>query len=124
MALWKTSKETAFALLAQTGFVVSVLSLVVFWLSDIVRPGFVSRYFSPHVFAVIAIVFAVIYLRARTQKEKKRPWVRVLLVSFFSVLFLLITWVCGEGFEAFRVLFSILAFFTPWLMVKLIDSKN
>ena len=124
MALWKTSKENAQALLARTGFVMSVLSLIVFWLSDIVRPGFVSRYFSPHVFAVLAVLFAVWWLRTRTRKSKKRPWMRAVVLTFFSLLFLLICWVCGEGFGAFRILFSILAFFTPWLIVKLIDSKN
>jgi hypothetical protein len=124
MTLWKTTKETASAILAQTGFIVSLVSLTIFWLADIVRPGFVSRYFSPHVFAVIAIGFGVWWLRVRTKKAKAHPWLRVFVLLFFSVLFLFIAWSCGQGFGAFRFVFSILAFFTPWFIVRLIESKK
>jgi hypothetical protein len=124
MALWNKSKECRQAVLAQTGFVVSLGSLLVFWLADVIRSGFVSRYFSPHIFAVLAILFAVWWLRMRTQKNKHHPWLRIFSLIFLSFLFLLIVFICGEGFGAFRIVFSLLAAGAPWLFITLIDSKN
>lgn len=43
--------------IAYTGFIVSLVSYVVFWGADIARTGFVSRYFSVHVFLLAALVF-------------------------------------------------------------------
>lgn len=42
---------------ARTGFWVSAVSYAVFWACDLARPGFVSRYFSVHVFLIAALAF-------------------------------------------------------------------
>ncbi len=45
--------------IAETGFFTSLLSYVLFWTLDVLRPGFVARFFSVHVFLVGLIVFGV-----------------------------------------------------------------
>ena len=44
--------------IARTGFVTSVISYAIFWIADIIHPGFVSDYFSVHIFLLAAIAFA------------------------------------------------------------------
>lgn len=58
-----------------TAFQASAVSYLFFWAADAVRPGFVSRYFSVHVFGLLALVsgtlFAV-YGEDVGSKEKRK----------------------------------------------------
>ena len=44
--------------IAKTGFVTALISYAVFWAADIIHPGFVSNYFSVHLFLLAALGFA------------------------------------------------------------------
>ncbi len=47
--------------LIATLFRVSALSYVLFWAADAMRPGFVSRYVSVHLFGLLALVFGTLF---------------------------------------------------------------
>lgn len=42
---------------ARTGFWTGLASYLVFWAADLARPGFVSRYFSVHLFLLMTLAF-------------------------------------------------------------------
>lgn len=122
----KEDKSHPFRVISATGFVVSVSSYVVFWGFDTLRPGFVSRNFSVHLFLLSALFFGVAWTLAGAEQTNtpKRDYLMALIgAMMLSVL----TWNLGEGFEAFRILMSVIAFILPFSVTGLLrgaDSVN
>ncbi len=57
---------------ARTGFLASLISYAAFWTADIARPGFVSRYFSVHVFLLAAIAFGWWWMEAEEKWHRTK----------------------------------------------------
>ena len=111
------------AILAKTGFFVSLFSYCVFWGAEILRPGMISRYFSVHIFVITAIVFGLWWALCGAEKSAHswRSW-GVVFVS--CVCASLVAWFFGDGFGGYRVLACVGAFFLPFLLwlVFLLDE--
>ncbi len=108
--------------IAKTGFYVSLISYAVFWLLDVMRPGFVARSFSVHLFLLAALIFGVWW--GMTLKEyTDRPWVQILFTAIFGFFLSVITWGVGEGFGALRLVVVVIAFFIPFIVWRLIQKQ-
>lgn len=105
--------------IAKTGFFISLFSYVVFWLMDALRPGFVARSFSVHVFLLCAIGFGV-WWGVKVQSYTDRPWVQMLTAGGFGFILAVITWRLGSGFDLFRPLMTLVALCVPWVVWLLI----
>lgn len=117
--IWKSKSFHALETLYQTGFIVSVTSYVIFWTTDLLIPGFVSRYFSVHLFLAGAIVFGLCW--SLTLKEyEERPWLQLLVAILLGILALVIVWKSGEDLGGYRVLVVAVALLTPSLILKLL----
>ncbi|MBI5370099.1 hypothetical protein HZA85_02850 [Candidatus Uhrbacteria bacterium] len=107
------------ATLAKTGFYVSFVAYVCFWFLDLLRPGFVSRTFSVHVFLLASLLFGIWW--SLTVKEYvDRPWVQMIFIGAFGLLVSVVTWASGQGLGALRVLVTVLVFFVPLIVWNLI----
>jgi hypothetical protein len=113
------SDKSASEAIAQTGFIVSVISYAVFWSTDAFRLGFVARYLSVHVFLLSALVFGVWWASAAEHWRERR----LLVYGAGSVLGILLTgtvWTAGEGLAEYRLLLAAIAAFVPLICIRLI----
>jgi hypothetical protein len=110
------------ASIACTGFFVSLLSYVFFWMVDLVRPGFVARFFSVHIFLLGVIVFGV-WWGAVIEEYSDRPRIQQIMAMVFGFLFAIITWNLGSAFGGWRLIVSAVVFFVPLLVLRLIRYK-
>ena len=111
--------DNMFERIAKTGFYMSLFSYVAFWMMDILRPGFVSRSFSVHLFLLATVIFGIWW--GMTVKDyTDRPWLQMLTTVAFGIILSVITWRFGEGFDALRPLMTLVAFFTPLLFWRLV----
>ena len=108
--------------IARTGFYVSVLSYIMFWLADTVRPGFVARYFSVHIF-LIAILFFALWWSRSVENYVDRPIVQRAVAALLGVGLAMLVWNVGKGLVGFRFLTVALALFTPTILLRLIRNK-
>ena len=122
MSLFKKNHHHYQKTIARTGFFTSLTSYVLFWLFDLLRPGFVSRYFSVHVFLLLAILFGFWWSRIK-EKECEKQWVYSLIALLFGFLLAVVTWSLGEGFGAYRILIGLIALITPALFFRLLIQK-
>lgn len=107
--------------IAKTGFYVSLISYVCFWLLDVLRPGFVSRSISVHLFLFATLVFGI-WWAVVVKEYTDRPWVQMLCAGAFGIILSVITWTFGEGFGAFRLIVVVTAFFIPLIFWRLIQK--
>lgn len=108
--------------IAKTGFLVSLTSYVCFWFLDVVRPGFVSRYVSVHIFLIFAIVFGVWW--ATVVKEYiDRIRLQRLLLIVFGIAIALFIWNTGVVFGGWRIPLGLFGLFVPVLTWRLIKYK-
>jgi hypothetical protein len=105
--------------IAKTGFFVSVISYVMFWGVEVMRPGFVSRHFSVHIFFLIAIVFGSVW-NDRMHDYQNHPVLQRIAVLLFGIVLFVLTWNLGEGLAASRIVVSLIAFLVPVVVLKLI----
>jgi hypothetical protein len=105
--------------ISRTGFYTSIISYAGFWILDALRPGFVARSFSIHIFLLSAIVFGI-WWAIVVKEYTERPWFEMLVAIIFGILLSVLAWVFGEGFGMFRFLIVIIAFFTPLLFLRLL----
>jgi len=115
--------------IARTGFCVSVVSYLVFLLTDLIKPGFVSNYMSVHWFLFTAIIFTIWWstgTHKRTTVDNRsviycvRNWS---VASVLGVLAAILVWKAGADLEEFRILSSILAFLLPSIVLGVLRSK-
>lgn len=114
-------KRTSRQSIACTGYLTSVASYVLFLMVDALRPGFVARYFSVHIFLLAAILFGIWWVLVAEPKPG-RAWSAWFLGTLFGILFAMVTWSLGTGFHEYRVLVTALAFFVPFLASSSIRS--
>jgi|GEM_PF-782413 len=107
--------------ISRTGFYVSLISYIVFWVLDIFQPGFVARTFSVHIFLLSAIVFGI-WWAIVVKEYTERPWLEMLFALALGILLSVLTWIFGEGLGMFRLLVVVIAFMTPLLFLRLLRN--
>ncbi len=105
--------------IVKTGFYVSLTSYVIFWLLDAMRPGFVSRSFSVHLFLLAAIMFGV-WWGIVVKEYMDRPWVQMCVTGILGIVLAVIVWIFGEQFGLLRLLITLLSLFIPMLFWNLL----
>lgn len=119
--IWKSKSFHALPALCQTGFIISVISYIIFWTTDLLVPGFVSRSFSVHLFLAGAILFGVLW--SMTLKEyEERPWLHYIVAVLLGILASVIVWKSSEDLGGYRLLVVAIALITPLLILKLIKD--
>lgn len=112
--------------IARTGFGVSLLSYIGFWLADVLRPGMVTRYLSVHIFLLAAIVFAV-WWSVLAQKDTGEWRVRAVMVYgagiTLGLLLAAVVWNVGAGLADYRLLLAAVALGVPIVCLNLIRSE-
>ena len=107
--------------ISRVGFFTSATAYVVFWLADILRPGFVARYLSVHLFLLAAFVFGVWWMRS-VKEYHDWPFFQYATAAVFGVLFAALAWNLGAGFESYRLLAVAGAAVTPAVILSLVRS--
>jgi hypothetical protein len=119
ITLRKTTKPLE--AISRTGFLTSLVAYVVFWLVDLMEPGFVSRYFSVHIFLLTSLLFGLSWSSAMDEYIE-RPLVQLVLALIFGILLAVLTWGVAEGMDGNRLIVTIIALFVPWLVLRLLKS--
>ncbi len=119
--IWKQKTKKPLEVILRTGFVLSLTSYIVFWLSDVVQPGFVSRYFSVHIFLLATVVLGVLWSMVLEEYEQ-RPLVHVLCSITFGVVLAVLTWGLAQDLGVYRVPVVALALVTPLILYSLIRA--
>jgi hypothetical protein len=109
------------SVIAKTGFYVSLVSYGIFWLFDVVRPGFVSRSFSVHLFLLAALIFGI-WWGITVKEYMDRPWAQMPIAIVLGFALSVITWGAGEGFGALRLVVVVITFFIPTLFWRLVQK--
>ncbi len=117
--IWSSHKTGFLERIARTGFLVSVGSYVLFWVFDLIEPGFVSRYFSVHIFLLSSIIFGLIWGVA-VDEYTSRPWIESFVAFVLGVLLAVITWSVSDGLEGYRLVLVPIALITPSVIYVLI----
>lgn len=108
--------------IAKTGFFTGLTAYVLFWVADLLRPGFVARYLSVHVFLLAAIVFGAWWAVAvRTYRDW--PLAQYACAALFGALFAVVTWHAGAAFASYRLVAVAVAFVTPMVALSLARSE-
>ena len=108
--------------MAQTGFLVSLVSYVLFWALDLIRPGFVARFFSVHIFLIGIMVFGI-WWGSVVQEYTDRPQLQYVLLFLCGIFAAVLTWNLGSVFGGWRVLISFVSFLIPVLVLRLLKYK-
>jgi len=117
--IWKQKTLNPPEAITRTGFLVSLTSYIVFWLADVVQPGFVSRYFSVHIFLLATVVFGVLWSIV-LEEYVQRPLVHVLSAVTFGVVLAVLTWGLAVDLEVYRVPLILLTAVSPMILYSLI----
>ena len=110
------------SLIARTGFFVSLVSYAGFWALDLMRPGFVSRFFSVHVFLMGLLLFGL-WWGATVEEYEDRTWIQHVVMVMFGMMLAMILWNVGEDFGSGRVVVAGIALATPSLIWRLMKYK-
>lgn len=110
------------AIIAQTGFFVSLASYAFFWFIDLVRPGFVARFFSVHLFLLGVIVFGI-WWGSVVEEYTDRPRMQHIIITMCGILLAVLTWNLGEIFGGWRAIVSAVALVIPILALRLLKYK-
>src|SRR3990167_5403038 len=100
-------EQLRFEPVARSGFFMSLISYDVFLFLDFVRPGFVSRAFSVHIFLVATLIFAVWWSRFNPQGRSK-TFRQSLLAAIFAILAGVLTWNLTASLDDLRGLFFVI----------------
>ncbi len=119
--IWKTKTFSPLEVISRTGFLVAASSYVLFWLLDLAKPGFVSRYFSVHAFLLAAIVFGI-WWSAVVRDYTQRPWIESLIALALGLILAVITWGAADGIEGYRLLLTLIVVFIPTIIYVLIKD--
>jgi hypothetical protein len=109
--------------ISRVGFFTSAASYVAFWLADAVRPGFVARYVSVHLFLLAAVAFGAWWaLVVRSYRD--RPFAQYALAALLGAISASIAWNLGDGFEEYRFLAVIAALAIPAVVVGVVRGSG
>ncbi len=108
--------------ISKTAFLTSLTSYVLFWLMDLMQPGFVARYFSVHIFLLGAIIFGV-WWAGSVEEYTDRPLLQVLVAYAFGFILSVITWNITKDMGVIRGVLVLVSFLIPLFVLKLIKSK-
>ncbi len=108
--------------ISRTGFLTSSASYALFWVADLLRPGFVARYLSVHVFLLAAMVFGAWWsMTARGHRD--RPLFSYTVAVLLGALLAVIAWNAGGAFGSYRILAAVAAAILPAVVVSLARSE-
>ena len=105
--------------IAKVGFFTSATSYVSFWIVDAIRPGFVARYVSVHLFLLASIVFGAWWTMA-VRAYRDWPFAQYVVATFFGIVLSTVAWNLGAGFESYRLLAVVAALVTPATVLSLV----
>lgn len=117
--IWQQKTLKPLEAITRTGFLVSLVSYVVFWLADAVVPGFVSRYFSVHIFLLASVVFGILWASV-LEEYASRPILQVAVALFCGLLLAVLTWSLAQDLGVYRVPLALLSAFVPTILYTLI----
>lgn len=110
------------AAIARTGFMMSLVSYILFWGLDVIRPGFVARFFSVHIFLIGVIVFGV-WWGSVVQEYIDRPVLQHILLFVCGIFAAVLVWNLGSVFGGWRVIISLIACVFPVLVLRFVKYK-
>ena len=111
----------------KTAFHTSALSYVIFFLADILRPGFVSATFSVHWLLLAAIVSGMLFAIISDEHQREsffgRVW-RWLWQCVFAVVLAVLVWEGLEEVGDLRIFVALVGFCVPWIVPKLLTYER
>lgn len=108
--------------ISRVGFLTSLSSYALFWLADALRPGFVARYLSVHVFLLAAALFGAWWAASvRSYADWALAQYAIALVA--GVACAVVVWNVGEGFGPYRLLAVACAALVPAAVVAVIRAE-
>lgn len=119
--IWKRHALKPLEAITRTGFLVSLVSYMVFWLFDVIQPGFVSRYFSVHIFLLASVTFGVLWSWT-LEEYTSRPLLQVAMAILCGILLAVLTWGLAQDLGVYRVPLVLLTACTPMILYALIRS--
>jgi hypothetical protein len=119
--IWQQKTDKPLEAILRTGFLVSIISYLIFWLADVVQPGFVSRYFSVHLFLLASTVFGVLWSMVLREYEQ-RPLMHSVVALTFGVFLCVLTWSLAQDLDVYLVPLVVIAFLTPAILYSLIRA--
>lgn len=119
--IWQRKILKPLEAIARTGFLVSLTSYAVFWTADVVQPGFVSRYFSVHIFLLASVVFGVFWSWV-LEEYTSRPLLQVAMAVLCGIVLAVLTWGLAQDLGVYRVPLVLLTACTPTILYALIRS--
>lgn len=108
--------------IARTGFYVSFFSYGLFWMLDLLRPGFVARFFSVHIFLLGVIVFGI-WWGAVVEEYADSPVMQHGVAFLCGILLAVLVWSAGDAFGVWRFPVSLVACGLPLLYIRLVKYK-
>jgi hypothetical protein len=108
--------------IAKTLFLTSVTSYGVFWVCDALRPGFVARYVSVHLFLLVAVASGAWWAMC-VRACQDWPLLQYVVAGLVGLGVTYFVWSVGESFGDVRVLASGLAFFVPLVSLLLVRTS-
>ncbi|MEK9130714.1 MAG: hypothetical protein AAB429_01210 [Patescibacteria group bacterium] len=112
-------------MITRTAYIVSAVSYVIFLALDWLRPGFVSNFFSPHIFLLAAIISGILWARRphtpNTITNFHTPihnFQSLFPIFLLGLLLAIFAWTEGRPFGDLRVLVTLVAFVVPFLVVS------
>lgn len=117
--VWKQRIVKPLEVIARTGFLVSLMAYLFFWLTDAVQPGFVSRYFSVHIFLLSSIVFGILWSRV-LEEYSSSPFLQLVVAVLCGLLLAVLTWGLTEDLGVHRVPLIIITCVSPVIIYSLI----
>lgn len=108
---------------AGTAFTAFSAAYAAFWLAELARPGFVSRFLSVHLFLLAAVVSGAWYA-VRVERYRDRPLMQYACAFLLAPLAAYAMWRLGEGFGDGRLLAAALAAAVPPIVVPLLRSSS
>ncbi|PJA45380.1 hypothetical protein CO174_03595 [Candidatus Uhrbacteria bacterium CG_4_9_14_3_um_filter_50_9] len=119
--IWKQRSVGVFEQIAKTGFLTSLTSYALFWLMDLLKPGFVSRYFSVHIFLLCGLVFGV-WWASLIDEYTEHVWVQWLLAIVSGFPLAVLIWASTDGLGGYQLPLAIMSFFIPLLLLRVLRS--
>lgn len=108
--------------LARTIFLTSISSFLVFLIADLLRPGFVSNYFSVH-WILLVVVGSGLWWALGERHGENRPVFQILVAFCLGMALATVAWRIGEGFGEYVFLVVVVAFLTPQFILQLLRSS-
>ncbi len=120
---WFTKKNNYQETIARTGFIVSVVAYLWFWLADVIKPGLVSNYMSVHWWLLTSLLFGIWWMVVEKETQDHRFW-NYALALFLGIIAAIIVWNIGLNLEEYRFMAVLIAFILPLAVVGVLRSSD